>query len=89
MGVFKSETAPPAARSFTMGFTKSETAPPAPGSFHEFQGINARVTKVIRESTGFIQANSDKEKTKTRIEKTDEFIANHKEFLKERSVQVK
>ena len=74
-----------------MVFSKAETAPPARGSFQEYQHINQRMITAIGESTTYINSKQDKEKEKVKslIERVDQQIKDHKEFLKERSGQVK
>ena len=76
-----------------MVFSKAETAPPARGSFQEYQHVNQRMITAIGESTTYIKTNQEKdkekEKVKARIERVDQQIKDHKEFLKERSIQVK
>ena len=72
-----------------MVFSKSETAPPAPGSFQEYQIVTQKTIAAIGESTAYINSKHEKEKLKARIERTDQQIATHKEFIKERAAQVK
>ena len=72
-----------------MAFSKSETAPPAPGSFQEYQHVNQKTIAAIVESTTYIKTKHEKQKLKARIEGTDQQIATHKEFIKERAAQVK
>jgi hypothetical protein len=74
-----------------MALAKQPDTPPAiaKGSYMEYTKSIEKTIEAIQESIKFITSNTDKEKVKVRIEKVDKLIKDQKEFLREKSTQVR